>query len=302
MNYLFVLAGLKVDTPQENTLYLDVGNNLTLGIIDHHHLIDGQKSATRLVYENPSFIPNELETIVLHSSPDLDCIASSYLAAYYFINKRFPSFTKELCDFVDKSDFGLELNGIINLSSIFSIIKNNSNNDEEIVQNGYKLIDNFLSLEKYQDESQEILEDMNLFNADLQVSTSKLFHIKNRFTNQIEQTKGLILEQPKSKLFKFWARDFGYDLLIVKWSKKRTVISLKGDSFLTLEEIAKRLNSDEKAKRIEQNIFLDEPDRDGYDMPDPWYDGRGHNYTIIDTPKMGTVLDLEEIVEIINKG
>jgi hypothetical protein len=33
-------------------------------------------------------------------------------------------------------------------------------------------------------------------------------------------------------------------------------------------------------------------------MPDPWYDGRGHNYTIVDSSKMGTLLSLEEVLEI----
>jgi hypothetical protein len=37
------------------------------------------------------------------------------------------------------------------------------------------------------------------------------------------------------------------------------------------------------------------PNRPGYDNPDPWYDGRAHDYTIIDSPRCGTVLTAEEI-------
>ena len=38
--------------------------------------------------------------------------------------------------------------------------------------------------------------------------------------------------------------------------------------------------------------------RPGYDNSDPWYDGRGHRYTIVDSPNEGTVLTAEEIERI----
>ena len=43
--------------------------------------------------------------------------------------------------------------------------------------------------------------------------------------------------------------------------------------------------------------------RPGYDNPDPWYDGRNplHNYTIVDTPRGGTVLAWDEIISLIDE-
>jgi hypothetical protein len=35
--------------------------------------------------------------------------------------------------------------------------------------------------------------------------------------------------------------------------------------------------------------------RPGYDNADPWYDGRAHRYTIVDSPRSGTLLTAEEI-------
>jgi hypothetical protein len=35
--------------------------------------------------------------------------------------------------------------------------------------------------------------------------------------------------------------------------------------------------------------------RPGYDNADPWYDGRGHDYTIVDAPRSGTLLTADEI-------
>jgi hypothetical protein len=31
--------------------------------------------------------------------------------------------------------------------------------------------------------------------------------------------------------------------------------------------------------------------------PDPWYDGRGHNYTIVDSPRSGTLLRYQQIID-----
>jgi hypothetical protein len=41
--------------------------------------------------------------------------------------------------------------------------------------------------------------------------------------------------------------------------------------------------------------------RPGYDSPDPWYDGRSplHQYTIIDSPRDGTVIGMEDILSIL---
>lgn len=38
------------------------------------------------------------------------------------------------------------------------------------------------------------------------------------------------------------------------------------------------------------------PARQGYDNSDPWYDGRGHEFTIVDTPDSGSVLTDNEIL------
>jgi hypothetical protein len=35
--------------------------------------------------------------------------------------------------------------------------------------------------------------------------------------------------------------------------------------------------------------------RSGYDNADPWYDGRAHGHTIIDSPRSGTLLTADEV-------
>ena len=301
MNYNFIEAGSNVKNKHKN-LYLDVGNNLTNGIIDHHQLIDIQKSATRLVYENKKFISNDIDTITLHKSPDLDCVASSYLANYYINNNCFPKFTDELCNFLDKVDFGYKTSNLISLSTIFSVIKSNCSNDETILIKGHKLIedlsnsgfDSGIKQNKYLNEMEYINNDYKIFEKDMQ--QSKIY----KYTLENKRIDGLALYKPKSILFKYWARDIGYDLLIVKWSKKRTVISLKADTILSLKGIGDRLNFLEEMKRRKKNIVINEEIREGYNIPDPWYDGRAHNYTIVDSPLNGTILKFDQIISTIS--
>jgi len=304
MIYNFIDAG-STAKEQLNTLYLDVGNNLRKGIVDHHQLIDIQKSATRLVYENPKFISNKIDTITLHKSPDLDCIASSYLSDYYIKNNYFPKFSEKLCKFIDRVDFGLSTKNIINLASIFSLIKNECKDDNEIVKKGHELIKDFAKYDfdsenypiKYYKYASQLQDDLSIFKNDLEHSNTILSTLYNRFLNIPETVQGLILFKPESKLFKYWARDSGYDLLIVKWSNQRVVISLKGDSSFTLKGIGDTLNKLEQLERDKLNIFINEPNRVGYDIPDPWYDGRAHNYTIIDSPRSGTILKFDDILD-----
>ncbi len=69
---------------------------------------------------------------------------------------------------------------------------------------------------------------MKIFQKDMQISFIKTFHIKNRSSEEIKKIKDLILKKIQSKLFKFWARDKGYDLLIVFCNKKERSSHLKG--------------------------------------------------------------------------
>ena len=102
--------------PKKNRFFLDVGNDLREGVIDHHHLveIDGQvncESSTRLVTENPYFIIDNLlkatdVEIVVHQSPDLDCFGSAYLVKELITKGRLPDHYDLLTNYVDKLSSG----------------------------------------------------------------------------------------------------------------------------------------------------------------------------------------------------
>ena len=120
--------------------------------------------------------------------------------------------------------------------------------------------------------------------------------------------------------FKDWARSdlerSGADGFVVlsvysgsiEANDARCIISVKPSMRVYLKGLGKKLEDAESAKRIEQ--FGTDPrlvneqgealtPRPGYNNPDPWYDGRGHSYTIVDSPRSGTVLSPEEIESIL---
>ena len=92
----------------------------------------------------------------------------------------------------------------------------------------------------------------------------------------------------------------------------RCIISVRPDSNLNLRGLGALLEKAESEKRKNHFHGIDDrvtdlvsgkpkTPRTGYSNSDPWYDGRGHGFTIIDTPRDGTFLSPEEIEDILIK-
>ncbi len=101
--------------PGEGRLYLDVGNMLGPGIIDHHQLAAFTGSTTSLVVAHPDLVAEALDvrqpgeprlTVVLHRKPDLDCLCATYLAIRQLADGTFPPGSRTLARYVDKVDAG----------------------------------------------------------------------------------------------------------------------------------------------------------------------------------------------------
>lgn len=104
--------------PIKNTVILDVGNLLTEGVIDHHHLKNGievdntiYKSTTGILSVYPSLVKNICEhcsevTIVLHQQPDFDCFASAYLVQEILLTGTLPDNSKEIVEYSELIDSG----------------------------------------------------------------------------------------------------------------------------------------------------------------------------------------------------
>jgi hypothetical protein len=106
---------------------------------------------------------------------------------------------------------------------------------------------------------------------------------------------GLRVDDPKSTLFKFWARSDpaapggdGYHFLAVKWSDMGWFFSTDPLRKYDIRSLAERLQVAEVRR---------DPGRaesDGRD-PDPWYDGARFGFTIVRPPHRGTGLSDAEV-------
>jgi serine/threonine protein kinase len=117
IRFVFTGAGSSapVAGPGPDRLYLDVGNDLRRGVIDHHHLYAYGGSTTRLTFSNPDLVASIVEperdpsapfTIVLHEAPDFDSVASAYLAVALLTTGDFPPGAEALARYSDKIDEG----------------------------------------------------------------------------------------------------------------------------------------------------------------------------------------------------
>jgi hypothetical protein len=86
---------------------------------------------------------------------------------------------------------------------------------------------------------------------------------------------------------------------------RRCILSVTPNGGASLRGLAVLLDEAESARRRhvygEDDRLVDPasgsrmPPRAGYDNADPWYDGRAHGFTIVDSPRSGTFLTAEEI-------
>jgi hypothetical protein len=124
-------------------------------------------------------------------------------------------------------------------------------------------------------------------------------------TRKTMEVKALIAKKmSKSRLLKYWVRGSGFPMLIcpINPDNSRVIVSLDPNyrdegRRPSLEELGYALELLECKVRKETNTET----RSG--MPrfeyaindDPWYDGRGHEFGIVDSPRKGTKIPYEEI-------
>lgn len=128
---------------------------------------------------------------------------------------------------------------------------------------------------------------------------------------------------PRSTLAKYWVRGAGYPFFLCplgsaagpgsagRAARRRMVLSLEPTFSVDgrspcLRGLGFRLERAESAARRASGMEV-RRGRPRYgggycDNPDPWYDGRGHEWTIVDSPLVGTALPYDEIVALATGG
>lgn len=362
----FVGHGTPAESPLEkrDRLYLDVGNGLRPGVIDHHHLAAYSGSAASLVLAHPDLIeealaferkPEDPFTIVLHNSPDLDCVASAYLAISHLTSGKFPQGAETLARYADGVDRGYLGMSLDNPFSLYSACMLNSHrlsqrrweSDQDMarqqVEEGMRIADytvrqmtsrgvDVAEVDAFDcpglfgpRDRDDVRDDIQRYNQKLSDPNSRANRITLRLPGQFGGTREVETlfvrlrgDDPQPAMFfKDWARTDrercpqtgGFPALLVIETmapgRLRAIPSVRPDSQVCLRGLGALLDQEESAERKLQfgvDDRVEDPQtgqrqepRPGYSNSDPWYDGRAHDFTIVDSPRSGTVLTAERI-------
>lgn len=370
----FAFAGFGERAPQfvlpQDRLYLDVGNDLRPGVIDHHHLSTAASSTASLMLAHPEFLdgavipsrrPEDPFFLVLHEKPDLDGLASAYLAITWLTTGSFPAGAEVLARYVDKVDegsLGMSLANPCSLYAAYAHIGNrlmhrrwNSDHErwQDCVRQGLQVV--AWTLERMTAEGTPLPavdafacpglftdEDRNAVRGDVERYQRKLAHPVSRARRALvrlpgqfggmQQVEALLVRDVQNAddperciFFKDWARTDavhcpngrGFVALSVFMSEgprqqRRCFLSVTPDSGVMLRGLGALLDQAEGDRRklvygVDDRVLdpvsgaLKVP-RPGYGNADPWYDGRAHEYTIVDAPRSGTLLTADEIEKV----
>jgi len=344
LNYHFVKKGeVAPDRIGKNEFWLDVGNRVDVGVIDHHHGTRKEWSASELFRNNhreliiSNLDPDKDINVFLHEGPDLDAVFCVWLlkaVASAKIDLNNDHSIDEMIEAVNENDQGYSktIAPKENWAVVFRLILNTLDTGDytlkvlkglEVIDKTYDLLSSGKSLEY---SAEKVLS----FNAKLAIEQAHRDYMEDVQRGTIFQIRlpkrhdwrpdadygwsladGIYLKDPRSLLFKEFARadkinsrlGMGFSLLVVSKNEgeyngsdlTRYIISTDPYSGLHLEGLGKTLESLEQA--YEDTNILDLPEgrervEEGkgrwadVNVNSPWYDGRGHNYTIIDTPSL----------------
>ncbi len=272
----------------------------------------------------------------LHRQPDLDCAATLYAACELLDKEPREGILQTLADYVNKIDQGIIPQPEMVADSLYGVFLahqklveekfGSGTTDAMLLEAGMRVVDcAFYLMERsrqradfscifrfgpdwFQEERRLIKRDRTLYDEDRELRSRSY---RARVKGRPEPVEGLWLDHPQSILFKFWARNDqraeggrGYAFLAVDWSdlergRGRFVISVAPESDVSLEGLGELLENKESARRKELGKERPvRPIRHPSDNSDPWYFGWGHDYTIVDSPRGGTVLTDEEVRKI----
>lgn len=353
-------------------VYLDVGGDRRVGVLDHHQFLLFQGSATRMVVRYPRLVRDAVckdgdktLTIVVHRNPDLDAVASATLAIEC-LEHDLEDAAERLAAYVDLVDSGRRGAQVDNPMSLYSayaqVLQNLSeqqwdDTDEGRVQRWTAAMEKGVRLVRYVLGQSEIhglpieaidafacpgclgRRDRDYVRQDLDRYEAKLVdpachprQVPLRLPRPFEGTDevdALLVRNVQGNavpdrvmFFKDWARTDrkrspergGFPLLSIyedggDGSRAQCWISLRPDDGVHLKDLGRRLEEAEvraRMQRGEGDTRWNDPEsglrrqvRPGFDNPDPWYDGRGHDYKILQTPNDGTVLTADEVEAIL---
>ena len=361
IKFNFVRNGTTAEeTPAENTIWIDVGNKMQKGIIDHHgDEKDDSVCAAEMVYKHPELVLENITdsrdlTIVGHILPDFDCVASAYLVKQLAENGKINPEIEKIVEYAKLTDTGKINPGRNNVRNVYSILNafaympENSNKsfdqlNEFIMTKGFELLDYCMERIKSNPEltleSEDFIEENCTFMEEIKLleDASKKYETTLERSEKTEMSvptldgrvknvpavfvKSIPENELTRDMLKNWLRNDGFVFTSIPIydshrfitddgkkledvSTSRVILSVAPENNVNLKGLGHNIEKKEEKKCSELGIKRYSKGRDGsitysnrpgYESPDPWYDGRGHNYEIIDGPMSGSVLSVDEI-------
>lgn len=271
--------------------------------------------------------------VIPHEYPDLDAITGAYFARMHFESIEVKSYHHDWAEYTCRVDQGfttLDPQQSVTPYSLFMMImfqvrRAGSCDVHKVslamLESGFAFLDtifawldqggsldnpsDLLGMNVFSTERELISNDMNKYQEDMERAELVRYELPNKSGCGQQEVSGLWIEKPKSALFKSWARgdknraknDCGFIFLGIQVSDQRFVLSTDPNSDVYLKGLGDLLEQAETEKRKTLGLERVGENRPGYGSSDPWYDGRSplHHYTIIDSPKAGTVMRFEEV-------
>jgi len=289
-------------------------------VLDHKDYVLSQAGASGRV------------TVVTHRYPDMDAISGVYFVNALLTGVTIDAAAREWADYVcgvDRGDTRLDPARPLNPYSVLMMRLSRAGEAAEradeisqvMLNEGLDFVDAILTrvrqgyslrepaiveqLPSLSGDVAAVLADHAAYLRDVERAERFLCPLPLDDGAGVASVPGIWVRQPEAELFKSWARGDvrdgsrprGYVFTGVQLSAERAILSVAPNSGVTLLGLGDALESAEQAKRQQLGCPRTGSVREGFDSPDPWYDGRSalHGYTIVDAPRDGTVLSPEEI-------
>jgi len=272
-------------------------------------------------------------TIIPHQYPDLDAVTGAYFARLLAESIAIEMFHHEWAEYVCRVDQGftrLDPQQPVTAYSLFmmrlSLLQPTLPDDACIasgmmLESGFDFLDiifawlssggsledtrSLASINAFRAEVDAIAVDLETYNADMQRADVYTCTLPGKAGYPAQKVPAIWIEMPRSTMFKAWARGdgfragngHGFIFLAIRVAACRFILSVNPDSDVNLKGLGDLLEQAETEKRILLGKERRGACRPGYDSSDPWYDGRSplHAYTIVDSPRAGTVLTESEL-------
>ncbi|UCE40615.1 MAG: hypothetical protein JSV17_14360 [Candidatus Aminicenantes bacterium] len=337
--YRFVPYGSQFE-PKKDTLILDVGMKTIPGIIDHHHPDAEPECTASLIVKHPSLILNHIDRerivketdrlhalqIITHRRPDFDAVTSIFLVLKLLETgkvdpamEKIAGYTKLVDSASLPKDWDLPTTPYAILRALF--LKIRKKNKEAYVarirtglrfinflyfslKKGYEIAHNrtlFAGIDRYERAIKKAEDDYFDYLCDLE--RCQILSLELPFASGAGKRRvdGLIVRNPRSYLFKDWARrdmthtslKQGFSFLMTNFGNSRYILGVDPEMGVYLKGLGSLLNHKEAEQRKRENRPFAER----------WYEGNCplFNFRIIDSPQDISSLSHQEIADTILK-